>query len=72
MTSMDDLIRAAAGRQDHTTMTPETPVGDLGGGRGGSARPMPTRRQSAEISDAIRAAAGVVRGKVTLDDLWRR
>jgi hypothetical protein len=71
---MNDLIRAAAGRRVHvaTSTAPEPPIGDLGGGRGGTCAPRPVRETDMAISDTIRDAAGIVRRRVTLDDLWTR
>jgi hypothetical protein len=78
MTSMNDLIRAAAGRPTHAAPEPEpTPPGDLGGGRGGSA--MPTRHTpSADFGERIRKASRVARAttlrdgiNIDLDDPWR-
>jgi hypothetical protein len=65
-------IRAALGRPLGERGAPESPVGDLGIGRGGACAQQPVRTQSTEISDQIRAAIGHVRGTVTPDDLWGR
>jgi hypothetical protein len=45
------------------------PLGDLGAGRGGACAPHRPSDPSRELSDRIRAAAMVIRGRATMDDL---
>jgi hypothetical protein len=69
-TEFSHQIRAAAGRR-----VPETehrPIGDLGVGRGSSASiVLATRRQSPSVSDEIRAAANLLRGRISVEDAFR-
>jgi hypothetical protein len=71
--TLNDLIRAAAGRRVAAPEVElERPVGDfLGRGKPG---PPPFPRPpstSTRLNDEIRAAAGIVRGRYTFDDLYR-
>jgi hypothetical protein len=69
--AINDAIRRAAGRNvgraPARELELEQPVGSIGIGRGGAARPQPTRTTSAEISDAIRVAAHRAQNRVDLD-----
>jgi hypothetical protein len=73
---MNDLIRAAAGRPTNRLygFSPSAPaseerIGQIGAGVGGGAVPPRPRSVADEFNAALRAAAGVVRTKVTISDL---
>jgi hypothetical protein len=73
--SFNDLVRRAAGHHVDVAPSSELPtarkIGDAGIGRGAAAAPRRRRSRSDEINAAIRDAAGIVRERVTVDDLWR-
>jgi hypothetical protein len=62
-------IRAARGRPVAPTGPADEPTGQIGIGRGGAA--MPPRPTTPTINDQIRRAAGVVRGKVSIQEVLR-
>jgi hypothetical protein len=72
--NFNDAIRRAAGRGSYTPPSePDAPVkvGDIAVGRGaGSAPPRPPST-SERFNRELRAAFGIVRGRITLDELWR-
>jgi hypothetical protein len=46
------------------------PEGDLGGGRGGSARPMHVQESfGVQFNREVRLAYGIVRGRLSIDDV---
>jgi hypothetical protein len=68
---MNELLREAAGYRAHDPgQGPEEPpvFGSVGIGTGGAARP-PRRNPHDELNAQLRAAAGVIRGHATLDDV---
>jgi hypothetical protein len=67
MSSFSDTIKRASGRTIAPPAGAEPEPADLGVGRGGGARPLPRRRDSGAINDALRAAARRATNRVDLD-----
>jgi hypothetical protein len=71
--SFNDAIRRAAGRGTVSRLERDAPVkvGSIGVGRGGACNPPRPPSASDRLNREIRAAAGIVRGHYTVDDLWK-
>jgi hypothetical protein len=63
------LVRIAAGRDVPAAPELERPVGDFGGGKGGSAMPRQRATSNADVNRRIRAGARIVRDVQLRDGL---
>ena len=68
----NDAVRRAAGHGSVHGHEPDAPVqvGDIGIGRGAGSAPTRAPSRAEQINASLRDAFGIVRERITVDELW--